>query len=165
MDGVQITVNGVKHRIPIEGHDWLLDVLRDRFDLKGAKRGCDYGGCGACTVIVDGAAVYSCMMPIARAAGRKIITVEGLARNGELHPLQKAFLERGAAQCGFCTSGMLMAAKALLHARAAPTEADVRYGIAGNLCRCTGYKKIVEAILSVAATTPGKEGIRRQGSR
>lgn len=156
MDAVQLTVNGVKYRVPIEGHDWLFEVLRDKLDLKGVKRGCDYGGCGACTVIVDGAAVYSCMMPIARVAGCKIVTVEGMARNGELHPLQKAFLDRGAAQCGFCTSGMLLAAKALLDEAAAPTEEDVRYGIAGNLCRCTGYKKIVEAVLSVADTTTSK---------
>lgn len=156
MDAVQLTVNGVKTRVQIEGHDWLLDVLRDRLDLKSVKRGCDYGGCGACTVIVDGAAVYSCMMPIVRVTGRKIVTVEGLTRNGELHPLQRAFLDRGAVQCGFCTSGMLLAAKALVDEVASPTEEAVRYGIAGNLCRCTGYKKIVEAVLSVAQSTPGK---------
>lgn len=161
MGAVQLTVNGVKYRVQIEGHDWLLDVLRDRLDLKSVKRGCDYGGCGACTVIVNGAAVYSCMMPIARVAECKIVTVEGLARNGELHPLQKTFLERGAAQCGFCTSGMLMAAKALLDEVSSPTEEEVRYGIVGNLCRCTGYKKIVEAVLSVASTTTSKNRARQ----
>lgn len=154
MDSIPLTVNGIKHRVQIDGHDWLLEVLRDRLDLKGVKRGCDYGGCGACTVIVDGVALYSCMTPIARVAGCKIVTIEGLARNGELHPLQKAFLEGGAAQCGFCTSGMLMTAKALVDKVASPTEQAVRYGLAGNLCRCTGYKKIIEAVLSVAGSSP-----------
>lgn len=161
MDAVQLTVNGVKQPVQPDGHEWLLDVLRDRLNVKSVKRGCDYGGCGACTVIVDGVAVYSCMMPIARVAGCKILTVEGLVRNGELHPLQREFLDRGAAQCGFCTSGMLLTSKALLDEVASPTEHEVRYGIAGNLCRCTGYKKIVEAVLAVSRATRGKDRPRR----
>lgn len=161
MNPIPLIVNGGKHIVQTEGHDWLLDVLRDQLNLKGVKRGCDYGGCGACTVIVNGTAVYSCMMPVARVAGCKIVTVEGLARDGELHPLQKEFIKRGAAQCGFCTSGVLLAAKALLDEVASPTEEEIRYGIVGNLCRCTGYKKIIEAVLSVASTTPGKSGRQR----
>lgn len=150
MDKIELKVNGTNLIVEAECHEWLLEVLRDKLNLKSIKRGCDFGGCGACTVIIDGRALYSCMMPVIRVAGSKIMTVEGLARDGNLHPLQKAFVDQGAVQCGFCTPGMLLNAKALLDEISKPTEDDIRYGISGNLCRCTGYAKIVNAILSVA---------------
>lgn len=124
----------------------LLSVLRDQLDLTGAKCGCGTGDCGACTVLMDGEAVRSCIVPVKKAEGRSILTIEGLARGGELHPIQRAFVERGAIQCGFCTPGMILTAKALLDHNPNPTEEEIRSAISGNLCRCTGYARIVEAI-------------------
>lgn len=138
----------------------LNDVLRQGLGLTGTKRGCDTGGCGACTVIVDGKSVYSCLMPAMQAEGRKITTIEGLAKGAELDPLQEAMIKRGGIQCGFCTPGIIMSAKALLASNAEPTNAEIREALAGNLCRCTGYVKILEAITSAAAG-PGE----RRGSR
>jgi len=129
----------------------LLDVLRDELHLTGSKEGCGSGDCGACSVIVDGRLVCSCLMLGAEAEGRRITTIEGLAQGGRLHPLQQKFLEHAALQCGFCTPGLLIAAKALLDANPDPTETEVRYWLAGNLCRCTGYDKIVRAVLDAAA--------------
>jgi carbon-monoxide dehydrogenase small subunit len=127
-----------------------LDVLR-RQGYFGVKRGCEKGECGACTVLVNGRAVNSCLMFAAQAEGAEILTIEGLAEGGKLHPIQEAFLDHGAAQCGFCTPGMALSAKALLDRRPHPTEAEVREALAGNLCRCTGYLKPVEAVLDAAS--------------
>ncbi|MCP4398641.1 MAG: (2Fe-2S)-binding protein [bacterium] len=151
---ISVTVNGEKKQFAIAASDVLLDVLR-REGYTGVKRGCGAGDCGACTIIFNGKAVNSCMMVAAQADGAEITTIEGLARAGELHPLQKAFLAHGAVQCGFCIPGMVLSAKAFLDETPHPTEPEVREAIIGNLCRCTGYKKQVEAIMSVAE---GKEG-------
>ena len=159
---ISVTVNGEKKEFMIAASDILLDVLR-REGYTGVKRGCGAGDCGACTVIFNGKAVNSCMMIAAQADGADIITIEGLAQDGELHPIQKAFLAHGAVQCGFCIPGMVLSAKALLDDNPHPTEPEVRETVLGNLCRCTGYKKQVEAIMSVAEGTAlsaveGKEG-------
>jgi carbon-monoxide dehydrogenase small subunit len=129
----------------------LVEVLRDQLELTGTKVACGEGECGACTVLLDGEPVNSCLVPALKAQDREVMTVEGLAPLGELHPLQKAFVEHGAVQCGYCTPGMLMSAKALLDHNPNPTEEEVRRAISGNLCRCTGYAKIVEAILEASA--------------
>lgn len=124
----------------------LLDVLREDFGLTGTKEGCSVGECGACTVIMDGNAVNSCLILIGQVEGSEILTVEGLEKDGQLHPLQERFLEKGAVQCGFCTPGMLMSAYALLEQNQTPSQDDIKEAIEGNLCRCTGYKQIIEAI-------------------
>ena len=129
----------------------LLDALRDELNLTGSKEGCGSGDCGACSVIVDGRLVCSCLMLAAEAEGHRVETIEGLAQGGRLHPLQQKFLEHAALQCGFCTPGLLMAGKALLDANPDPTETEARYWLAGNLCRCTGYDKIIRAVMDAAA--------------
>lgn len=153
---VSMTINGELHEVAIEPYRTLLDVLRTDIGLTGAKRGCDVGDCGACTVLMDGQPVNACLVLGVEADGAELLTIEGLAGlapNGTaLHPLQESFLDHGAAQCGFCTPGMLLAAKALLDTNPHPTEADVRFAIVGNICRCTGFTKIVEAILAVGAS-------------
>lgn len=149
---IRLTVNGRPHDLEVAPPDLLLDVLRDRLDLKGAKRSCDTQVCGACTVLVDGLAVSACTYLAIEADGRAVLTVEGLAEGDQLHPLQRAFVERGAVQCGFCTAGMLLTAKALLDEAPAPSREDVVHHLRGSLCRCTGYRKIVEAILAAAGT-------------
>ncbi len=143
-----LTVNGEQRELLIDPRRTLLDVLRNDLDLRGAHRGCDSGDCGACTVLVDGLPVTSCMMLAADCDGVNVLTVEGVSPNGSLHPVQRALVEKGGIQCGFCTPGMVMASIALLNDNPHPTEDEVRLGLAGNLCRCTGYKKIVEAVLS-----------------
>ena len=152
---ISVTVNGEKKRFAIAASDVLLDVLR-REGYTGVKRGCGAGDCGACTVIVNGKAVNSCMMVAAQADGADITTIEGLAQGDELHPLQKAFLAHGAVQCGFCIPGMVLSAKAFLDETPHPTEPEVREAIIGNLCRCTGYKKQLEAIMSVVEEKEGR---------
>jgi len=149
---VGLHVNGDIYDVLISSNETLLEVLREKLGLMGTKKGCDLGACGACTVLVDGEAHLSCLMLAVDAAGREIVTIEGLADAGELHPLQEAFMRKGALQCGFCTPGMILTAKAVLGDEAAPTEATIRRKMAGNLCRCTGYKKIVEAVSSVAVS-------------
>jgi carbon-monoxide dehydrogenase small subunit len=149
---VHVVVNGRERELDVAPHALLLDVLRDDLDLKGAKRSCDTQVCGACTVLVDGLAVSACTYLAVEADGRSVLTVEGLADGESLHPLQRAFLEAGAVQCGFCTSGMLLTARALLDEQPTPTRDDVLHYLRGSLCRCTGYRKIIEAILATAET-------------
>jgi len=147
---IRLVVNGEPHELAVAPHALLLDVLRDQLDLKGAKRSCDTQVCGACTVLVDGLAVSACTYLAVEADGRAVLTVEGLAEGDRLHPIQQAFVDHGAVQCGFCTAGMLLTAKALLDEEPAPSREDVLHHLRGNLCRCTGYRKIVEAILAAA---------------
>jgi carbon-monoxide dehydrogenase small subunit len=146
-----MTLNGEEVTVQVKPSAMLVEVLRDQLELTGTKVACGEGECGACTVLLDGEPVNSCLVPALKAQGREVMTVEGLAPLGELHPLQKAFVEHGAVQCGYCTPGMLMSAKALLDHNPNPTEDEVRLAISGNLCRCTGYAKIVEAILDAGA--------------
>jgi aerobic-type carbon monoxide dehydrogenase small subunit (CoxS/CutS family) len=145
-----MTLNGQEVTVEIEPSDLLAYVLRDKLGLTGTKIGCDEGECGACTVILDGQAVDSCLLPAMKADGCEVVTVEGLAKDGELDPLQQAFIDKGAVQCGYCTPGLLMSARALLDENPHPSEQEIKDAIAGNLCRCTGYLKIVEAIKDVA---------------
>jgi carbon-monoxide dehydrogenase small subunit len=147
---LHVVVNGRAREIEAAPHALLLDVLRDGLELKGAKRSCDTQVCGACTVLVDGLAVSACTYLAIEADGRSVLTVEGLADGESLHPLQRAFVEAGAVQCGFCTSGMLLTARAILVENAQPTREDVLHYLRGSLCRCTGYRKIVDAILAAA---------------
>jgi carbon-monoxide dehydrogenase small subunit len=148
---MSFTINGEIYEDEINVRRTLLEVLREDFGLTGTKKGCNEGECGTCTVLLDGKPVTSCIVLAVEAQGKRIETVEGLEQNGELHRLQQAFIEHGAFQCGFCTPGVLMAAKGLLNKNPKPNETEVRRAIAGNLCRCTGYNKYVEAILDVAA--------------
>ncbi len=148
-------MNGQEVTVEIRADALLVDVLRDQLGLTGTKEACGDGECGACTVLLDGDPVTSCLIPALKAQGREVMTVEGLVCEGELHPLQKAFVDHGAVQCGYCTPGMLMSAKALLDRNPHPSEADIKTAISGNLCRCTGYVKIVEAIK--AATRPSQD--------
>ena len=141
-----LTVNGETRDVIVPVHKTLLEVLREDLNLTGTKHGCELGECGTCTVLVDGVPVLSCLVLPVELQGREIKTVEGMAENGRLHPLQQAFAELGAAQCGYCTPGILLTAEALLAANAAPTRDEVREALAGNLCRCTGYTKILEAV-------------------
>jgi len=147
---IKLHVNGEEFEILTETHKTLLEVLREDLGLTGTKRACDLGTCGACTVLIDRKPYLSCLTLAVAAQGKEIMTIEGLGQGGELHPLQKAFVEKGALQCGFCTPGMILTAKAFLDEHPHPSEGDVKKAISGNICRCTGYVKIVEAILSVA---------------
>ncbi|MGQ9508502.1 MAG: (2Fe-2S)-binding protein [Thermodesulfobacteriota bacterium] len=145
---LKLHINGEEIEILSEVNKTLLEVLREDLGLTGTKRGCDLGTCGACTVLIDGKPWLSCLTLAAAVQGKKITTIEGLEDGGKLHPLQRSFIEKGAIQCGFCTPGMILTAKALLEENPQPSEENVKKGISGNLCRCTGYVKIVEAILS-----------------
>lgn len=157
---IDFIVNDKAYSIDAEPDMRLIDVLRYKLGLTGVKEGCGEGECGACTIIMDGEAVNSCLVMAVQARGKKIITIEGLEKNGELDPLQKAFIENGAVQCGYCTPGMIMSAKALLLKNPNPTEEEIREAIAGNICRCTGYNNIVKAIKSVSNNNDGGiEGI------
>ena len=146
---MKLNVNGQMYEIEVDPWRTLLDVLRYDLGFRGAKDGCGTGSCGACTVLLDGKAVNSCLVFVAEVEGREITTIEGLSQGGKLHPLQQAFIDEGAVQCGFCTPGVILTAKALLDTNPQPTEAQIRQAIAGNLCRCTGYDKIVRAIMKV----------------
>ena len=145
-----LTVNGELRELLIDPRRTLLDMLRNHLELRGVHRGCDTGNCGACSVLLDGRLVTSCMVLAADCDGSEVLTIEGVSANGSLHSVQRALVEKGGIQCGFCTPGMVMAAVALLNEIPHPTEDDVRMNLAGNLCRCTGYKKIFEAVSSVA---------------
>ncbi|MEM8790204.1 MAG: (2Fe-2S)-binding protein [Pseudomonadota bacterium] len=153
---VATTINGDQTEYLCDPDETLLDVLRDRLGLTGAKEGCGTGDCGACTVTMDGRAVCSCLVLGAEAQGREIGTVEGIAAGESLHPLQRKFLEHAALQCGICTPGILVAAKNLLEKNPEPTETEVRFWLAGNLCRCTGYDKIIRAVMDAAAEMRGE---------
>ena len=148
---VTTTINGAPTEYLCDPSQTLLDVLRDNLGLTGSKEGCGSGDCGACSVILDGKLVCSCLVLAVEAEGRRVETIEGLAEGGRLHPLQQKFLEHAALQCGFCTPGLLVAAKALLDANPDPTETEARYWLAGNLCRCTGYDKVIRAVMDAAA--------------
>ena len=148
-----LRVNGERHTVAAEPHHTLLEVLREELQLTGTKHGCELGECGACTVLADGVPILACLTLPVQIADVEITTVEGLAEQGSLHPLQTAFAEEGAAQCGYCTPGMLLAAKALLDANPKPTRDEIAHAISGNLCRCTGYTAIYEAIEKAAKAT------------
>ncbi|MBI2219286.1 MAG: (2Fe-2S)-binding protein [Candidatus Rokubacteria bacterium] len=150
---LSLCVNGETHDVLVPVHKTLLEVLREDLDLTGTKHGCELGECGTCTVLVDGVPVLSCLALPAELEGTEIVTVEGMARGGELHPLQQAFAELGAAQCGYCTPGVLLTAQALLAETPVPTREQIREALAGNLCRCTGYTKILDAVELAALRT------------
>jgi carbon-monoxide dehydrogenase small subunit len=156
---VTFHVNGEEFEVPVAPTDFLVDVIRERIGLTGTKKGCGIGDCGACTVLVDGKPVLSCLTLALSCEGREVTTIEGLAAQGELHPVQRAFVETGAIQCGFCTPGMILSAKALLDRVPNPTADQIQAGLAGNICRCTGYVKILEAVQH-AARRAGKESSR-----
>jgi len=147
---VRLEVNGIVHTVDAWPMQRLLDVLREDLKLTGVKEGCGEGECGACSVLLDGVLVNSCLVPISQAEGASITTIEGLATNGTPHPIQQAFIEHGGTQCGFCTPGMIMAVVSLLRENPNPSEAEIRNGIAGNLCRCTGYVRILESVVQAA---------------
>jgi carbon-monoxide dehydrogenase small subunit len=159
---IGLRVNGEEHEVLVPVHHTLLEVLREELGLAGTKHGCELGECGTCTVLLDGVPVLSCLTLPVECEGREVTTVEGLARAGSLDPLQQAFAELGAAQCGYCTPGFLLAARALLEARPAPTRREIAEALAGNLCRCTGYLKIFEAVELAAARMRGE---RRETAR
>jgi len=153
---IMVTINGELNRFFIRTNTFLLDLLRDELGLTGAKRGCNKGECGSCTVLLDGRPVRSCLFPAVMADGRQVVTIEGLeGPGGKLHPLQEAFIQQGAIQCGFCTPGMILTAKGLLDENPNPAEEEIRRAISGNICRCTGYVKIIDAIRTVARKKRG----------
>jgi aerobic carbon-monoxide dehydrogenase small subunit len=154
---IQMTVNGELVEAAVEPNRTLLQFLREDLGLTGTKHGCGLGDCGACTVILDGKPVNSCLVLAVQARGRDVLTIEGLAANGNLHPIQQAFVEKGAIQCGFCSPGMILSAKALLDENPNPTEREIRTALSGNLCRCTGYQLIVEAIREAAGSLQSTE--------
>jgi carbon-monoxide dehydrogenase small subunit len=147
---IKVTVNGESYQMEVPAHRTLLDFLRQDLELMGTKSGCETGDCGSCTVLLNGKPVNSCLVLAVETDGKEILTVEGLAQGLELHPLQEAFVEHGAIQCGYCTPGMLLSAKALLDENPRPTEGEVKEALAGNLCRCTGYYSIVKAVMAAA---------------
>ncbi len=146
---LKLTVNGQPYEVYVKPKTLLVQVLRDHLELTGTKRGCNDSSCGACTIMLNGMAVKSCSILALQANGAEVLTIEGLAQGTELHPLQKAFLDHGAFQCGFCTSGMLMASRALLEENPKPTKVQIKEGIDGNICRCTGYNSIIRAVTAV----------------
>jgi carbon-monoxide dehydrogenase small subunit len=147
---IELNVNGLAFDVMVRPEDLLIDVLRETLDLTGTKKGCGQGDCGTCTVLIDGRRALACLTLAIACEGRSILTIEGLERQGVLHPIQQAFVDKGAVQCGFCTPGMVMSAKALLDENPAPAEHEIKHGISGNLCRCTGYVKIVDAVREAA---------------
>jgi len=160
MPVLELTVNGRDHQVLVETTTTLLEVLRDKLMITSAKVGCNTGDCGTCSVILDGKLVRSCITNALTTQGKEVITVEGVAQAGELHPLQKAFHEYYGAQCGFCTPGMILAAKALLDENPTPTRDEVKEALAGNLCRCTGYVKIIDSVMAASEEMANKEVVR-----
>lgn len=158
---ITLNVNGETVEAAVEPNRTLIQFLREDLGLTGTKHGCGLGDCGACTVILDGQPVNSCLVLAVQATGHDVLTIEGLAENGKLHPIQQAFVDKGAIQCGFCSPGMILSAKALLESNPRATEHEIRTAISGNLCRCTGYQKIVEAIQEAAKAIDGNGGIRK----
>ena len=156
MKQITLIVNGKSYELSIQPWRTLLEVIREGLKLTGTKEGCGLGECGACTVILDGKTVNSCLVLATEADGKQITTIEGLADEDKLHPIQQAFVDHGGLQCGFCTPGMIMSAKALLEETPSPSEEEIRRGIAGNFCRCTGYTKIIESIVAAAQIMGGK---------
>lgn len=155
---VVLEINGWTYEIPVEPRDLLVDVIRKKVGLNGTKKGCGQGDCGACTVLINGEPVLSCITLAIACQGKKITTIEGLAAaDGKLHPIQQSFVDHGAVQCGFCTPGMILTSKALLDKNPKPSEDEIKRGLAGNICRCTGYKKIVEAVSAVSKTMSAEE--------
>ena len=154
---MRLTINAGAHEVALHGHETLLTVLRDQLQLTGTKLGCARGECGACTVLVAGRPVYACLTLAAGCEGQSLVTIEGLASGESLHPLQRAFVEHDALQCGYCTPGQLMAAAGLLHRHAAPSAEEIRRGMSGNLCRCGAYPKIERAVAAAAAAMRGDE--------
>jgi carbon-monoxide dehydrogenase small subunit len=150
---IELNINGRVYEVPVEPRDLLVDVVRKKVGLTGTKKGGGQGDCGACTVLIDGKAVLSCLTLAITCQGKKITTIEGLAASdGQLHPIQQSFVDHGAVQCGFCTSGMILSSKALLDSNPNPSKEEIKRALAGNLCRCTGYKKIVEAVEAASET-------------
>ena len=152
-EGIELKINGDNYEVLVSPNNTLLEVLRDKLGLMGTKQGCDLGSCGACTVLINGEAYLSCLMLAMDAVDKEIMTIEGIEQDGHLHPLQTAFVEKGGIQCGFCTPGMILTAKTILDEEEHPTEDTIKKKMAGNLCRCTGYKKIIEAVMSVDEQT------------
>jgi carbon-monoxide dehydrogenase small subunit len=157
MKEIEMIVNGNRHKVEVHPWETLLEILREKLQLTGTKEGCGLGECGACTVIMEGVAVNSCLIPAMEAEGKGILTIEGLAANGKLHPIQQAFVAHGGMQCGFCTPGMILSSKTLLDQNPDPSEEEIKEGIAGNFCRCTGYTKIIESIKAAAEEMRGGE--------
>ncbi len=153
---IDLVINNESHQLQVDCHRTLLQVLRDQLKLTGTKEGCDTGNCGACTVLADGKPILSCLTLAVEVQGKKITTIEGIALKGQLHPIQQAFIDLGAIQCGYCTPGMILSAKVLLDNNPHPTLRDIKEGMYGNLCRCTGYTRIVQAIQAVAAMKDSK---------
>ena len=161
MRTVVLNINDAEYTVDIQPYELLADVLRDRIGLTGTKRGCDYGGCGCCSVIIDGEARYACMTPVMRVIGKKVTTVEGLEKDGKLHPVQQGFIDHFGFQCGYCTPGMIMASVALLERNVRPTDDEIREALGGVLCRCTGYMKIIESVQ--AASEVMSQGSKARG--
>ncbi|WP_054938050.1 (2Fe-2S)-binding protein [Moorella stamsii] len=161
---IELEINGDKKQVIVEETELLVDVLREKLGLTGTKKACGEGECGACTVLLDGEPVNSCLVLAVQVDGRKITTIEGIGKPGQLHPIQEAFINEGAIQCGYCTPGMILSAKALLDNNPEPTEAEVRRALSGNLCRCTGYQKIVKAVLEAAKRLSLQAGKKAAGT-
>jgi aerobic-type carbon monoxide dehydrogenase small subunit (CoxS/CutS family) len=154
---IQFSINGIQTTATVDPDKLLVDFLREDLGLKGTKKGCGIGECGACTVILDGRTVNSCMVLAVTVDGSSVTTIEGVSKDGQLHPLQQSFIEHGAVQCGFCTPGMILSAKALLDKNPHPTVQEIKTAISGNLCRCTGYTKIIKAVTAVSEVGDGRE--------
>ena len=147
---IELHIKGLPYDVMVSPEDLLIDVLREKLDLTGTKKGCGQGDCGTCTVLIDGRRALACLTLAIACQGRRILTIEGMEKDGVLHPIQQAFIDKGAVQCGYCTPGMVLSAKALLDENPSPTEHEIKLGISGNLCRCTGYVKIVDAVREAA---------------